>query len=313
MPCYHPITGWRSASGKSENGNWPIVFNISEGYADMPVTVPCGKCIGCRLERSKQWASRCMHESRLWDSNYFLTLTYDDAHLPKNLSLVPKHLQDFWKRLRKRVFNPETAVYEEIDGKRTLVNGLRYFSCGEYGDKSLRPHYHAIVFNLEIPDLIPYKRSFDGSQLWLSNWLNDIWGHGFCVVGSVTFDSCAYVARYVTKKMYGAKAPEYYGDREPEFLRASNRPGIGLGWFLKYQDDVAQHGFVRVNGVKCQIPRYYLNKLSKLDNQAYLSCKNKRAKMAKRVENSPDSTPERLVVRENLQVHRSKLLLRDKA
>lgn len=318
MACLKPLIGYRSLQGRSEKGSWPVVFNVSSGYKDMVVVVPCGKCIGCRLDRSKDWAGRCVQESRLWDHNYFLTLTYEDKCLPDNFSLRSKDLQDFWKRLRKATFSQNGQVkrvpeFEVINGKRTLVNGIRYFACGEYGDRSKRPHYHAICFNLEIPDLIPYKRSFDGSQLWLSNWLSSIWGFGHVVIGAVTFETCAYVARYVTKKIYGLAAPEHYGDREPEFCRSSNRPGIGFNWFIDYADEVARNGFVLINGHKNPVPRYYLKKLEERDKQAYLKYKDKRAIVAKRTKDSPDKTPERLATREELLKYRSKLLRRDKA
>lgn len=318
MPCYHPIVGYRSREGKNDSGAWPVVFNVASGYKDMEVVVPCGKCIGCRLERSKDWAGRCVQESKLWDFNYFITLTYDDWHLPANMSLRSKDLQDFWKRLRKAVFSENGLVrrvpeFEVVNGKRTLVNGVRYFACGEYGDRSCRPHYHAICFNLEIPDLIPYKRSFDGSQLWVSNWLSALWGHGHVVIGAVTFETCAYVARYVTKKIYGLAAPEHYGDREPEFCRSSNRPGIGFGWFEQYCEEIPRLGSVLVNGVENRVPRYYLKKLEERDYEAYLTYKKKRDIIAKRKKDSPDKTQERLAKREELQKYRATLLRRDKA
>ena len=82
MACYHPITAYRSKAGRDpKTGKWPVVFNISQGYADMPITLPCQQCIGCRLERSRQWAIRCMHEASLYDKNCFLTLTYSDDYL----------------------------------------------------------------------------------------------------------------------------------------------------------------------------------------------------------------------------------------
>ena len=317
MACYRPLTCWRSQDSFSVNGKREVVFDSSKGLPWTEMQIACGKCIGCRLERSKEWASRCVHESRLWDSNYFLTLTYDDAHLPKNLSLVPKHLQDFWKRLRKWVFSPtglgRVPEKELIEGKNCVVNGIRYYAAGEYGDSTARPHYHAIVFNLEIPDLIPYKRSFDGSQLWISNILTQLWGHGFVVIGSVTFETCAYVARYVTKKIYGLDAPEHYGDREPEFSRSSNRPGIGANWFMDYPEEVARNGFVLINGHKNPVPRYYLKKLEKLNEQDYLTYKEKRAKLAKDTKGAYSKQPQRLVVRERLQQYRATLLRRDKA
>lgn len=292
MTCYYPIHGWRSRAGKSPNGAWPVVFNASEGLLDMPVAVPCGRCIGCRIDRGRYWAARCVEEARLWPNNWFITLTYRD--LPPDGSLVPKDLTDFWKRLRKEVFKTRDPVYEYVDGRKSVVNGVRYMACGEYGDSGKRPHYHAICFNLDIPDLEPFGRNRNGDQLWTSKWLESIWSHGFVTVGAVTFESAAYVAGYVLKKMTGEKAEEHYQGRVPEFLRCSNRPGIGLGWFLKYSDEVARLGYVMIDGRKCSVPRYYMEKLKTFDHDAYLRIKRHSAIISKRSQGSLDRTPERM-------------------
>lgn len=350
MSCLSPLTGWRAICGKNENGKWPVVFDISKGFRDMPVVVPCGQCIGCRLDKAKDWAGRCIQESKLWDSNYFLTLTYDDAltpvhdygvgfdpkrHRPSDGSLMPYHLQLFWKRLRKWVFSkaPSEAkiaafrrsssaispyrsglgrepVYELVDGKKTLVNGVRYFAAGEYGSQTQRPHYHAIVFNLEIPDLIPAGRGANGDPLWVSNILNDIWGHGRVIVGAVTFESAGYVARYTTKKIYGAKSDEVYGSRIEPFSRSSNRPGVGANWFIKYADEVSRVGFVLINGHRNPVPRYYLNKMEKMNKDDYLTYKKKRDRIMLRSKDSPDRQEARLAQRKEFLEYSSTRLHR---
>jgi hypothetical protein len=132
MPCYFPITAWRSKDGKNEAGKWPVVFKPTAGYLDKELKLPCGRCIGCRLERSRQWAVRCVHEASLHEKNCFITLTYSPENLPKDGSLDVSHFQKFMKRFRKR-FGP----------------GIRFFHCGEYGESLSRPHYHACIFGFD--------------------------------------------------------------------------------------------------------------------------------------------------------------------
>ena len=138
MPCYTPETGYRSRMGRNpETGKWPIVFNVADGYHDMPVQVPCGKCIGCRLDYSRKWAIRCVLEAQMHKENCFLTLTYDDEHLPKGEKLEKEEMQKFWKRLRK-----------------ATGTKIRYYMAGEYGTEGGRPHYHACVFGWKPRDTV---------------------------------------------------------------------------------------------------------------------------------------------------------------
>lgn len=235
--CTKPITGYYSRS-VNPSGKRSIVFNSSEGFNDRPLQIPCGQCIECRLERSRQWAMRCVAEASLWTDNIFLTLTYDDFHLPVNFSLVKRDLQLFFKRLRKE-----------------YGSGIRYFAAGEYGDKSQRPHYHAIIFNFK-----PYDGEnvhLSGRPLYISRTLARIWPYGFHSYGDVTFESAAYVARYCLKKLTGPLA-ENYGLREPEFALMSRRPGIGSGWFDKYYKDVYPGDrFIIRDGQVMNPPRYF--------------------------------------------------------
>ncbi len=237
MACYFPIHGYR-AKRKNPSGKYSIVFNRKDGYVDLPVDVPCGQCIGCRLERSRQWAVRCLHEAKLHDQSCFLTLTYSPENLPQGGTLVKKHMQDFFKRFRKN-----TGIK------------LRYFYCGEYGEQLSRPHYHAIVYGYDFPD----KSLIRGGEfpLYRSDSLAALWPFGFSSIGAVTFESAAYVARYVTKKVTGEKAADHYGDRLPEYVDMSRRPGIGRDFALQYKDEILRSDSVISRGIEMRPPRFY--------------------------------------------------------
>jgi hypothetical protein len=256
VPCYHPITAWRSRH-VNESGKRSLVFNRRDGFDDLEVQIPCGQCIGCRLERSRQWAVRCMLEASCYDENCFLTLTYDDDHLPPDRSLHVEHFQLFMKRLRKK-----------------FGSGIRFFHCGEYGDQFSRPHYHALIFNFDFPDKQPFKKNHDGTILYTSQLLADLWSYGHVLIGAVTFESAAYVARYVTKKITGkaAKAVDDDGllpyeqldpltgevlSLRPEYVTMSRRPGIGKPWLDKWQSDVYPNDYVVVNGKPTKPPKFF--------------------------------------------------------
>lgn len=242
MPCFHPMPGFRAKDGSVvfvERQRFGI-----EGY----LSLPCGQCIGCRLERSRQWAMRCLHEASLYDHSWFVTLTYDDASYPEK-GLQYSDFQKFMKRLRKH------------------HEGVRFYMCGEYGDTSQRGHYHAILFNLNLDDLRPQSLLFNNQKLFVSSYLEKTWGLGDVIIGAVTFDSAAYVARYCMKKVNGDLADSHYfrvnnvtGEiclHEPEFAHMSLKPGIGRPWLDKYVSDVFPRDYVIVKGQKCKPPKYY--------------------------------------------------------
>lgn len=291
MPCFRPLSGWRSSAINPKSGKRSITFTAQKAFRDMPVTVPCGQCIGCRLERSRQWAIRCVHEASLYENNSFITLTYDNEHLPKDGSLNKKHYQDFMKRLRK-------AYSQKI----------RYFHCGEYGEQLGRPHYHACLFNFDAPDKKLWKPS-EGGDLYVSEKLNEIWGQGFCILGAVTFDSAAYVSRYIAKKITGDKAEGHYGPKLPEYTTMSRRPGIGKGWFEKYKTDCYPSDSVVMRGKEFLPPKYY-------DKQFEIDSPEEFAKLKhKRKASAPDQLdPEygtlRMAVKEKVQVLNLKSLKR---
>lgn len=246
MPCYGPLTAYRPAAGASSRR---LVFDKRKSHSGIPIPVPCGQCIGCKLERSRQWALRMTHELRSHPGagSCFLTLTYADRHLPANLSLDKPAYVKFMKRLREHT-GP----------------GLRFFGCGEYGEKTARPHYHFIFFNFRPADTKLLQRG-EQYNLYDSKLMNELWPFGHNAIGDVTFDSCAYVARYCTKKITGPMAEKHYNGRTPEFTTMSRGRGIGSDYYDKYKSELLAHDTVIANGVECSPPRYYDKKTENTD------------------------------------------------
>lgn len=196
--------------------------------------VPCGRCISCRLNKARAWSIRLMHECKDSKISCFVTLTYDDQHLPKNKSLSVEDCQKFFKRLRKNTGLP-----------------VRYFLGAEYGEDTKRPHYHVILFGLS------------------KDFRNEIlrsWGNGHITVDDVTPERCMYVAKYTTKKLTGALKSTYAG-RTPEFGLMSRRPGIGARYLESNGRFIEQNGFVVVKGKPTSLPRYYSEKVFKTEEQ----------------------------------------------
>ena len=296
MPCYHPLEAFYGDKGSS--GKRAITFSRSGSFSGVPLRLPCGQCIGCRLKKSRQWAMRCMHEKKLHRVNCFVTLTYSDEALPVGGSLVKRDLQLFMKRLR----------FERGPG-------VRFYGCGEYGESTFRPHYHAILFNCEFPDMRKIKVAKCGEDMYFSKELEELWPYGQNVIGSVTFDSCAYVARYIMKKVTGPVAGSHYevtdSDgvvhvRAPEFSVMSRRPGIGAGWFAKYGMHAYQLDSVVVNGKEARPPRFYDIRYEAVDSGHLAVLKVKRRRMVKPWRNSENSL-ERRVVSETVAAARLKL------
>lgn len=297
MPCYHPL---QASFSVRQDGKKDLRFSnvlaksFCEGmdmnsFSDR-LAIPCGSCMGCRLERSRQWAVRCMHEASLYEDNAFLTLTYSPENVPSDGSLVKEEFPLFMKRLRQK--------FSHIR--------MRYFMCGEYGEQFSRPHYHACMFNFDLPDKVIFKR-VNGMTLYTSQILEKVWGKGFCTIGSLTFESAAYVARYCTKKITGSGSVEHYGNRLPEFGLQSNRPGIGAGWYKRWKGDCFPSDYLVVNGAKCKPPRYYDKLLEREDPLLFETIKKSRIATAA---DKDDNNYRRLLDREKCQEARFKKLIR---
>lgn len=246
--------------------------------------------MGCRLERSRQWATRCLHESALHKSNAFITLTYDASNLPPGASLVYSDFQKFMKRLRKH-----------FTGQL-----VRFYMCGEYGSQFSRPHFHACIFGVDFLDKSFWQTTPSGAKLYRSPSLERLWPFGFSSVGEVTFESAAYVARYIMKKITGDLADEHYSytdpstgeviSRTPEFTHMSLKPGVGSGWFTKYVGDVFPHDYVIARGAKSRPPRYYDKIYQKMAPVEMETIRFERGLTG--LVHAADNTPERLLDRE---------------
>lgn len=290
MPCYKPFKAQKSLS-RGENGKYGITFNSTKALIEGSwFLIPCGQCIGCKIDRSRDWAMRCSHEAQMHSENMFITLTYSDEHLPPDYGIHVRVWQLFMKRLRKAI------------GKQ-----VRFFACGEYGDKSLRPHYHALIFGYIFTDLVTFsiKR---GNKIYTSKSLDKIWPYGLATIGDVNYRTAAYVSRYVMKKMSGDDevATDFYTRIHPvtfqthvvrkEFCVQSRRPGIGTTWFHKYKTDVFPSDFLIIDGKKHSVPKFY-TKLLQEDQQMQI----KRARKIEARKYSENNTKERLAVREEVK------------
>lgn len=289
MPCYKPLEAYRDGTGA-------IVFNRHKSLTKVPFQLPCGRCIGCRMERSRQWGMRCLHEAKMWPQNSFVTLTYGDEFMPPGGSLCVRDVQLFMKRLRKSR-EPER---------------IRFFLGGEYGEENARPHYHALLFNCGFRDRVPFGKNKRGEILYTSRELSDLWSVdgrpiGHCTIGEVTFDSAVYCAKYALKKVNGDAAFEHYQvfdesgeifERVPEFAVMSRRPGIGAPYYAKYGNEVRAHDTVVINGREVRPPRFYDTRTEVVDSTRLDRLKSTRKRKA--VLGKPDNTPERLAVKERL-------------
>lgn len=267
MPCAKPLTGYRPANGGPISFNRPLKGQADVDYTK--ITIPCGQCILCRIEHARQWAVRITHEAQLHPTNAFITLTYNDKHLPPYGSLQYADLQKFWKRARKEI------------GK------LRYFAVGEYGDQTDRPHYHACVFGHDFSANRTILRS-KPTLLWTNPVLEALWPWGNVSVGALTYETAQYTAAYVTKKLSGKKRyvrlDEETGELVPlEQPRAlmSRYPAIGNDWLMQWGKHAYTHDYVIVQGKRHKPPKYYDRWLGEVDKPKLEEVKAKRKLKAK--------------------------------
>lgn len=271
MPCLQTIRAYRSHKKKTKNNKSVIVFKAKDaGKTFDEIEIPCGRCIGCRIEKSKIWSLRCVHEASLFENNCFITLTFAEESINEYGTLVKKDFQKFMKRLRKKFKGIEKV--KDKNGKETYP--IRFFHCGEYGSELNRPHHHACLFNFDFLDKKLWSIR-QGVRLYRSKELEKLWPFGYSTVGDVTIKSAAYVARYISKKVnvppvgnkYYEKFKNWYKrvNKEtgeifellPEYASMSRRPGIGKRWFERFKNEAYNKDFVTVGGKKFKIPSYY--------------------------------------------------------
>ena len=294
MTCYHPIVAYQHKFLHSKNGKHLIDFKGGSVREWDEIKLPCGRCIGCRLERSRQWAIRCVHEAQYHSENCFLTLTFDDDHLDPDGSLQKRDFVLFMKRLRK---------YFDTYGKK-----IRFFHCGEYGAKHERPHHHCIIFGADFPDKVLWTVSC-GFPLYRSAALEQLWPFGFSSIAGVSFESCAYVARYVTKKINGELADEHYHGRQPEYVTMSRMPGIGYQWLMDHPEIYNYDEVIIRNGIKCKPPRYY-DKIFDSIAPDYMKVIKDNRKLKAEINDEKNRIPNRLSQKEDYKIEVCKKLIR---
>lgn len=293
MSCYHPllIKQIGVVDGKAKT----VISKLKPGMDTTGcAVVPCGQCIGCRIDYSRQWADRCILEAQEHEQNWFVTLTYDDYHIKDTcrrtyidsetgeekeiMSLNKRDLQKFHKDLRNALAERDKKAqgvtkYSDLDKSQT--SKIRFFACGEYGSpsKTMRPHFHDIVFGLKLTDLVCVDYNELKQPLYESKWLSDIWQKGKVVIGEVTWQSCAYVARYVTKKLKGEASTLYsLYNLTPPFVLMSRKPGIA-GQYYENHPEMFDYNYINIStedgGRKIYPPRYFKSRLEKDDPEKY--------------------------------------------
>lgn len=347
MGCLHPIPAFQSLTNSPYDVKTSIVFSQDKALQNTalglgpyePIKVACGKCDECKLDKSKEWAVRCVHEAAGFDHNCFITLTKNEQNISRIGTLEPQDFVKFMKRFRKHFHGNQWVFDENGDPSRPI----RYFHCGEYGTELGRPHHHACIFNFDFEDKEEWKQ-IDGVMHYRSEDLERLWSReiraqdcryypeetlfetggkyyaklGFCTVGEVNWKTAAYVARYVTKKVHGDGATEHYQrvdqktgecyQLQPEYVTMSRSPGIGAYWLEQFKSDCYPKGFITVNGVKHQTPGYYDRKTEETDKEVIQHVKEERKKRA--ALRAHEQTEERLAAREKIIKQRLKRLVR---
>lgn len=295
MTCFHPLTAYR------DTVNGGVIFEQQPGAWEK-LQLACGQCKGCRIDKSKEWAARIVHEAHMHNEKCFITLTYNTENLPLDGSLNKRHFQLFMKRLRKH-YNDKK---------------IRFFHCGEYGEQMDRPHYHACLFGVDFTDRVPHSVS-NGVVTYVSDTLEKIWGKGFCTVGELEYASAAYCARYIMKKITGDKAEDHYRrtviseygevlgefQLQPEYITMSlgRKPGQGIGgsFYEKYKSDFYPSDECPVpgRGVHKKVPKYYDRLLEADDPETFNQIKQRRSEFHDK--HAHDFTPQRLAQREKVK------------
>lgn len=268
------------------------------------ITLPCGLCFGCRCDNSRSWSLRMMHEQRYHDETYFITLTYAPEYLPPDGNLRYKDLQNFMKRARHEFQSPSQP--------------FKYFACGEYGDKNLRPHFHFASYSFRISDLRPLPNSKNG-QYFISESLRDCWQYGHVVVAPLEWQSAAYIARYVTKKMHGGNM-RYLDTFDPltgevdvyNHERASQSKGLGKSFYHQHFDEIwANDGCLFNRKYMVKPPRYYMKLLEDENPEWAAAVKESRRKEVPDLRLDVERDRELLYIMDAKKFHMQTLLSRN--
>lgn len=282
MPCFSPLKAYKEWTPEEAKYKVTIIGQADDRIERLKTPrgeffeIPCGHCIGCRLDYAKEWANRCMLEAKEYKHNEMLTLTYNEENLPvtktekthegivEHATLVKKDVQDFLKRLRqtwKRKYNWEN---------------IRFYMCGEYGELNGRPHYHLIMFNLPVFDKEYLNTNKKGYEQMTSKEIEAIWGKGRIALSPVNWETCSYVARYIMKKQKGPGSKEYYEEKGqiPEYVCMSRNPGIARNYYEQKKDTIYLTDEIFIptkNGIQKVRPNRYFDKLYDIEEPGIMS------------------------------------------
>lgn len=305
MSCYKPLIRIYSPENREISGQVYSLARFSERmgkklkyedlmYEPKVMLIPCGQCIGCRIQQREDWTTRIELEAKQWPKEqvWFITLTYDDDHVPGiilNTGEIMRKVQYVWKPEKKSPESVQTLLYTDVQKflkrlRKAYKSKLRFFCAGEYGEQTARPHYHMILYGWEPTDLKQlYKIHNNG--YYTSEWMQKIWGNGQIQIAQAVPATYRYVAGYVTKKMYeidGKKANAYYelGQQKP-FACMSLKPGLGDAYYQKHKEEIWKQGYIQcTNGKRAQIPRYYEKMMEKENPERLWKIKQNRQRKA---------------------------------
>lgn len=263
--CLEPL--YVKVKLKEEDGEFKKKLTFVNMFDDYDMTLPCGKCIECLLERSNEWAYRICLESKSHDDSCMITLTYAPEFCDGNLH--KEHYQKWLKRIRKK------------------YGDLRYFICGEYGSQKSRPHYHCILFGKDFDDKVVHHYD-NGHPVYVSQELQDTWPYGFASIVDINYFSARYCAKYMQKLQDAPK------DCIDPFISMSLKPGLGYQYFVDNIDSVLESDKVYFNGYYYKTPRYFLKLAARLGRaDALIPIRENREKKKKLIYDDYESLQER--------------------
>lgn len=296
--------------------------------------IPCGKCIGCRLEYSREWANRGYLESKLYKENYFITLTYNEKNLPTNYETETKDGKKYEPKYEKEIdwtrgtLKPEHLTKFMHDLRQHIkreynATGIRFMACGEYGDKGERPHYHIILFNIHLPVETFYNpRINDGHIYYQNTIIESCWKYGISNISEASWNNIAYTARYITKKITGKQSEEIYAikGQNKEFFRVSRMPGIGKPYYDKYKEKIYKNDEIIIKNqegvIHCKPPKYFDALYQEENQKHWQEIKRKRQKQKKGLEKVMDEINsytrlEQLEIKERTKKEQTQKLIRN--
>lgn len=338
MTCYHPLIRTYSLNQKkikAQDGHMYYKAQIYRSHdaiggleEDLKKSIgietqkiPCGKCIGCRLDYSREWANRGFLEAKCWKDNYFVTLTYDDMNLPTQEWLDTDDEGNYTRSIRHPLI-PEDFTKFMKKLRKELGNGIRFMGCGEYGTEGKRPHFHIILFNAKLPKESFYKPRIINNEMYFQNTIIEkCWKKGLSNVSEASWNNIAYTARYITKKINGDMETEHYDEygNVKEFFRTSRNGGIGKFYYDAHKNEIYKNDEIivknRQGAVSYKPPKYFDDMYEKEQPKKMKEIKRRRLRQAEKNQKAQDdhnsyTRLEQLNVDEYYKAQQSKQLIR---